>query len=342
MSFLLVFTACASSAEAPPTTLPASTQESSPTSTLVEEPAHTPTLTPTVAGEWKDAPSMLLPRSAHAVAVSDDYIIALGGTDEKRKPVLDVEIFDGTEWRFETKISGEGLNAASASVVGQKLYLVGGFLAVSSFPTTDVHIYDLQTKTWSKGASLPNARGGHAAVVLDGEIHIMGGGNSESTIADHSVYDPASDVWRELAPLPRKEGSPAAVVVNGKIYSIGGRSGSIDFGDVYIYDPASDTWTMGPSIEPRGTAGAVYYCDAIYLIGGESQAQRRNLESVLRLTLDNKTWESVTSLPEARKFARAVLFKNSIYVVGGSIVPATSHSPVGSVSVLFYSQPGCP
>ena len=91
---------------------------------------------------------------------------------------------------------------------------------------------------------------------------------------------------RNWLPCRGSEGSPAAVVVDGKIYVIGGRSGYSDFGDVYIYDPLTNSWSTGPSIEPRGTAGAVFYCGGIYLFGGESQLQRKNLDSVLRLDLE--------------------------------------------------------
>ena|SRR5689334_3189378 len=97
----------------------------------------------------------------------------------------------------------------------------------------------------------------------------------------------------------------------------------------------------GSSIEPRGTAGAVLYCGGIYLFGGESQAERKNLDSVLRLDLERSVWESVTPMPLARKFARAVLFMNSVYIVGGSTVPANSHSPIGTASVERFTQPGC-
>jgi len=204
-----------------------------------------------------------------------------------------------------------------------------------------VQVYDLQSRQWKKAGPLPNPRGGHAAVVLNDKIHVFGGGNSVSTLADHSEYDPIKNTWRELAPLPRAEGSPAAVVAGGKIYVIGGRSGFSDFGDVYIYDAGTDTWSTGPSIEPRGTAGAVLYCDGIYLFGGESQSERKNLDSVLRLDLERNVWESVTAMPAARKFARAVSFLNSVYIVGGSTVLANSHSPIGTSSVERFTQPGC-
>jgi N-acetylneuraminic acid mutarotase len=285
---------------------------------------------------------MLMPRSAHAVVSSASAIYALAGTNDHGKPVLEVEAFDGGQWKMETTLPGSGLNATTASIVGHKLYVAGGFRAVTNAPTDEVPVYDLQTHRWSMASPLPNPRGGHAAVVLDDKIHLLGGGNSVSTLADHSVYDPATNAWSELAPLPRAEGSPAAVVVAGKIYVIGGRSGNSDFGDVYIYDPATDRWSTGPSIEPRGTAGAVVYCGGIYLFGGESQAQRRNLDSVLRLDLERIVWESVSPMLTARKFVRAVLFMDSIYIVGGSTVLGSSHSPTGTASVERFTQPDCP
>ena len=284
---------------------------------------------------------MLSPRSAHAVVNSNSFIYAIAGTNERGKPVLDVESFDGQQWKLETTLPGQGLNATAAAIVGDKLYVLGGFQVVSNQPTDEVQVYDLQSQQWSLASPMPSPRGGHAAVVLDGRIHLLGGGNSVSTIADHSEYDPGTDSWRDLAPLPRAEGSPAAVVVDEKIYVIGGRSGFDDFGDVYIYDPETDTWSTGPTIEPRGTSGAVLYCGGIYLFGGESQSQNKNLDSVLRLDLEQNIWETVTSMPEPRKFARAVPFMNAIYIVGGSSAPGSSHSSIGTESVLKFTQAGC-
>ncbi|MEP6896099.1 MAG: kelch repeat-containing protein, partial [Chloroflexota bacterium] len=253
--------------------------------TKATQPSSTSSPTPVIQGVWSAAPAMLIPRSAHAVASSDSAIYALAGTDDHGKPILEVEKFDGQSWTMETTLPGLGLNAPTASIVNNKLYVMGGFEAVTNVPIDEVQVYNLITHQWTKARPLPNPRGGHVAVVLDGKIHLLGGGNSESTLADHSEYNPATNTWRDLAPLSRSEGSPAAVVVAGKIYVIGGRSGFSDFGDVYIYDPSTDTWSMGPSIEPRGTAGAVVYCGGIYLFGGESQAARKNLDDVLRLDL---------------------------------------------------------
>ncbi len=185
-------------------------------------------------------------------------------------------------------------------------------------------------------ATAPRPRGGHAAVLLDGKIHVLGGGNDVSTLADHLVFDPATNAWTKLAPLPRSEGSPAAVVFRGRIYAIGGRSGFDDYGDVYVYDAAKNRWSRGPRISPRGTAGAAVLGDAIYVFGGESQPKSTVLGDVYRLRAGKSKWERVGRLPHARNYARAVALRNAIYVVGGSTVAGDVHATPGSRLVERY------
>ncbi len=327
-------------AEPVPTEPPASTPtQAEPTPTTPATTTPTPT-EPTTTESWESAPPMQNARSAHSVVSTGDAIYALGGTGEGNAPVLEVERFDGSIWTVETTLPGEGLNAPASVLLNRRIYVVGGFETTGNTPTDEVHVYELATQTWSEAAPLPEPRGGHAAVELNGRIHVLGGGNSVSTIADHSMYDPATDTWTELAPLPRAKGSPAAVAYDGKIYLIGGRSGSSDFGDVDIYDPSTDTWTPGPAIQPRGTTGALLYRNAIYVFGGESQASRATLDSVLRLDPASNTWEEASAMPTARNYARAVLFDDAVYVVGGSPTPGSSHSSAGSnVVERFHIAP---
>jgi N-acetylneuraminic acid mutarotase len=272
---------------------------------------------------------MSTPRAAHAVAATADAIYAMGGTGRDGRPVLAVERFDGRAWTTDSTLPGEGLNAPAAAAVGGVVYLIGGFGTTTNRPGTLVHRYDTGTKAWTEAAPLPAPRGGHAAAVLDGRIHVIGGGNSVSTIDDHSVYDPKTNTWSERAKLPRSMGSPAAVAVDGTLWSIGGRSGPTDFGDVHIYDPGKDAWTPGPAIDARGTGGAVLLAGALYYIGGESQAGRVVLGDVLKLTRGSRTWTTDTALPTPRNFARTVVFRNAIYVVGGSPEYGSSHASKG-------------
>jgi N-acetylneuraminic acid mutarotase len=296
---------------------------------LLASPSAAAGTNATTIGSWHRVASMLHARSAHAVVTLGDRVYAIAGSGATG-PVHEIERFDGKKWAVETSLPGEGLNAPVAVALGGLIYVIGGFEGLTNVPTADVEVYDPATGQWRKAAPLPAPHGGHAAVVLDGKVHVFGGGNSRSTIADHSVYDPATDSWTEAAPLPRAEGSPAVVVFRDRIYSIGGRSGSSDFGAVDIYNPATDTWGKGPRIGPRGTAGAVVYRGAIYLFGGESQARGKTLDDVLRLDPKTNAWRRVNHMPTARNYARAVVFKDAVYVVGGSKRPGASHNSPGS------------
>ena len=201
------------------------------------------------SAEWEPVAALQHARAAHAVVATEDAIVALAGIDGAGAPVLAVERFDGVGWRVETRLPGRGLNAPAAVALEGEVYLLGGFDTTSNMPVDRVDVYALATGRWRTGTPLPAPRGGHAAVVLAGQIHVIGGGNSQSTIADHDVYDPTTRVWSARAGLPRAAGSVAAVVYEGKVLAIGGRSGGEDFAAVDVYDPATDAWTAGPSIE---------------------------------------------------------------------------------------------
>lgn len=287
---------------------------------------------------WQPAPSLLHPRAAHAVAATAEAVYVLAGTGPGGRPVREVERFDGRQWRIESTLPGEGLNAPAAAVLGQRLFLIGGFGTTTNVPVSAVHVYDTATRRWSEAAPLPRPRGGHAAAVLNGRIHVIGGGNSQSTIADHTVYDPATGRWSERAPLPRPLGSPAAVVHGGVLHSIGGRSGPSDFGEAWRYDAAGDRWIAMTPIPPRGTAGAVSHCGSIHVIGGESQARQATLGDVLRL---DGSWRAEPPLATPRNFARSVVFAGAVYVVGGSREAGSSHASQGS-DVVERWAPACP
>jgi N-acetylneuraminic acid mutarotase len=133
-------------------------------------------------------------------------------------------------------------------------------------------------------------------------------------------------------------GSPAAVVVGGRLYSIGGRSGPNDFADVHIYDTASDRWTPGVAIDARGTGGAALIGSSIYYFGGEVQSKSEVLDGVLRLDPGAKSWVADTPMPTSRSFARAVVFKGRVYVVGGSTIYGRSHASPGAGVVESFSR----
>jgi len=85
-----------------------------------------------------------------------------------------------------------------------------------------VEAYDPANDRWTKRSAMPSRRGGLAAAVLDGAIHVIGGETRGSVFANHEVYDPATDRWTTAPPLPVARHGLAAAVVGGKLYVIGG------------------------------------------------------------------------------------------------------------------------
>ena len=98
-------------------------------------------------------------------------------------------------------------------------------LAGSTFAWRDVATCERYTpgsKAWSACAPMPAARSNHAATVLNGKIHVVGGVGPEEdggakgnpggvrTLATHIVYDPATDSWETRAPLPLARAGLAA------------------------------------------------------------------------------------------------------------------------------------
>ncbi len=295
--------------------------------------------TPAESLTWRSEPPLKHPRAAHAIAATETAIFVVGGTGARDatpaaetdgKPILEVERFDGKTWSVETTLPGEGLNAPAAVIFERRLWVIGGFGTTSNVPVATVSVYDFESRAWSEAAPLPAPRGGHAAIVFGGRIHVLGGGNSVSTLADHCAFEPATRAWGKRAPLSRSKGSPAAVVFEDKLWAIGGRSGGEDFGDVECFDEGANRWSPGPGIAPRGTAGAVVFHGSIWLVGGESQAEERCLPSVLRFDSARRAWEESTELPTARNYARAALLGDAIFVIGGSLAPGFSHASLGS------------
>jgi N-acetylneuraminic acid mutarotase len=290
---------------------------------------------------WRDEASLQHPRSAHAVVSTGACVLAVAGSGADRvggtvRPVLEVERLEAGAWSVETRLPGNGLNAPAAVWFEGKLWVIGGFDALSNTPVAEVRTYDLAQRSWAQAAPLPSPRGGHTALVHRGRIHVLGGGNSRSTLDEHSVFDPGNDSWSQLAPLTRSKGSPAALVFQDEIWLIGGRSGNQDFGDVERYDAQRDAWIAELGIEARGTASAVLFDGEIHVFGGESQARGTCLAEVLRLDLGQRAWIQAPAMPAARSYARAVAWQQGVLVVGGSLSPEPSHAGAGCGSVASF------
>ena len=73
------------------------------------------------------------------------------------------------------------------------IYAMGG--AGDSDVTVDtVEVYDPQTDSWQRVASMPQGRRNHAAAAMCGKIYVTGGANQGAgLLSSVYVYDPQAD-----------------------------------------------------------------------------------------------------------------------------------------------------
>jgi N-acetylneuraminic acid mutarotase len=122
-------------------------------------------------------------------------------------------------------------------------------------------------------APMEIARSEHPAVVLDGEIVVLGGlietgVGRTGTTPTVEAYDPETDSWRQLPTLPQPRHHGMAAVVGDRLFFMGGYSSS-DFASAAVWELVDGAWRDSQPLPTSvAAAAAVTTDDTIYLVGG--------------------------------------------------------------------------
>lgn len=198
-----------------------------------------------------------------ALVAYGDSIYRVGGLSALNEPtekenlvsVTDFQRFDPTakSWTPLEPLPA-GRSSHDATVVGSKLYVVGGWDLKSG--ETKWHskslVLDMAAKDakWQELPKQPFQRRALAVAALDGKLYAIGGMTSENqTSREVHVFDIASNTWTTGPELPGEKmngfGS-AAVAVDGKLYATG-----MD-GNVYLLSADGKSWqSLGKLAHPR-------------------------------------------------------------------------------------------
>jgi N-acetylneuraminic acid mutarotase len=197
---------------------------------------------------------------------------------------------------------------------------------------------------WKAKISMPTARWGHSAILVDGKIYVIGGSNTTgwnaAAVSTVEVYDPSNNSWDvNKAPLPTARVHMSSCELSGKIYLIGGRPswGRDPKGNVEVYDPATDTWDTSkePMPMPRAGGGCCAINDKIYIVGGTSGSAtyypHNNLQIYDPIT---DSWDTTkASLPYNVGGLYSCSIDEKFYVIGG----AESYPYAGKRNVMEYN-----
>jgi N-acetylneuraminic acid mutarotase len=214
--------------------------------------------------------------------------------------------------------------------------------------------FDLASRQWQAGPSLPAPRSSHDAVMVGSTVFVVGGWKLEGEMQSGTFHDrmlafdfenPGAG-WREI-PTPFQRRGLAVSAVDQRLIVIGGLdSGRQVSRQVDIFDIASQQWERGPDY-PADSFGV-----AAETVGGKVYASARD-GIVYGLDLGQSRWESIGSLAFPRFFHQLVARgENELLAVGGirgmGDFPRTQHiesmavtsRPESSEVVITTAYPG--
>jgi N-acetylneuraminic acid mutarotase len=215
------------------------------------------------------------------LAVHKGKIYRVGGMTPRNRPgepdalysVADCARFDPETMKWESLPPlPQPRSSHDVVVIGDKLFVVGGFRLNGPAPTTwldSLAVLDLAANRleW-KSAQQPFRRRALGAMAFAGKMYVVGGlDDASKLVLDVSIYDPASGAWTKGPELPGKgvDGfSPAATVHDSNLYV------SVSSGTLYRLNQVKRQWEKFGSSTPRIAHRIVSADHAILVIGGES------------------------------------------------------------------------
>ena len=163
---------------------------------------------------WTEIAPMKTPRRNVGVAVIDNLLYAVGGSnrdDGTRSNLNTMERYnpEKDEWEDMPPMH-RSRGAASVTALNGCLYAVGGY--DSGQWLCEVERFDPLTNQWTLIAPMHHSRTGVAVTALRGEVYAIGGYNGVKTVDVVEKYKPEEGTWKEVAPLEYGRSVPGIAV----------------------------------------------------------------------------------------------------------------------------------
>lgn len=249
--------------------------------------------------------SYFVPRLDLAVAIVDDVLVAIGGSDGSTRFSV-VQLLDLSSPQ-RTWVTASPLAVATSlsavTVLNGLVYVMGGSTPFSSYVTT-VSIYNISTDTWTAGPNLYYSEATHAAAVLDGTIYALGGSCSYSV----QVLAPAATRWTTTTRMLNYHGNFGAATLGTYIYAIAGRTCSSITAQVEQFDPISKTWTYVASLNTARSSFATAVVNGAIFVAGGLDSAGLPLSTVEVYNAITDVWSFAGSLPSPISRISSVVF----------------------------------
>lgn len=249
---------------------------------------------------------------------------------------------------------------AQRAVVGEKLYVFGGFQQSPFGPVARMDVYNPTNNTWTRLPDAPH-RITHAGVAYDDRFIYMAGGYIEK-IANPTTnsqfsqqifgtkevwrFDTVTQQWTRLLDLPDPRGTGALVLLGRTLYFFGGDTGEgttsglpprTNVGTHWSLnlDEPSSTWTSRASLpNARNHMGYVALRGQVWAIGGQFGNDESLVTTPLVHAYDPMTnsWTPKASLPRGRSHisSSTFVFEGRIFTMGGESAHGTAINDVSA------------
>jgi hypothetical protein len=256
-------------------------------------------------------------RSRVVVAVDGRTLLVLGGLTAAGTTgsILRVDPASGTA-TSDGRLAAAVHDAAGAPLGDAWLVLGGGrTLAVASVQRVAIAGGSTPGVTVSLAGSLPAARADHAAVAVDREVIVVGGGRGG--VPDPAVLATTDGArFRTIASLPVAVRYAAAVAVGGRVYLFGGAAASGDTAVIQEIDPATGGTRVVGRLPRTLSGAAAFVLGGRILVAGGDHAGRA-VDTILSFDPSTGKTISVGRLPAARAQAGVAVTGDAAFLVGG-------------------------
>ncbi len=217
-------------------------------------------------------------------------------------------------WVAKAAMSAPRKNMA-VSVVGDKIYAIGGILISGGTYSAANDMYDPASNTWTSKAAMPAGARQASSAAFNGKIHVVGGYTGSAYSGLNEIYDAFNNTWTTGASLsvPRLTMISSA---GGRIYAAGFSTGGGAIGNHDMYDPVANTWTGKASmLTARSGFVVAGSANTVYTLGGGGPLN-------INESYKEDVWQSRPNLPftiGGYGFnSGAALLNSYIYILSGT------------------------
>ncbi|HEY5946391.1 MAG TPA: hypothetical protein VIV40_12900, partial [Kofleriaceae bacterium] len=294
--------------------------------------------------EFQDAGQLSEPRARHVSVIVGDDVYVIGGANssgtlasvERAKIAMQTSLSFSPASGFDL---GEAKQDAALAVVGNYVYVIGGFRYVSGSPTPAIFVDHASIVEEGKldafatlsGTELQIARSQHTSMMIGNKLYVVGGiGPSGTAVGQIEVSEVREDgtigpfsVNPNGLSMPRY--GHQMFTLNNKLYVVGGTDSTgtpiptVEVAEIFADGVVGAFSTIGTQLQTARERFSILGggFNAYFLGGNTAGGATASVEYLFYTTQLNGPQSYSGGVVDARSGSAAIMLRNYAYVLGG-------------------------